>query len=134
MDFSSLLIVFLSVNGEPVITMATSSVKTSVSSVVSQVKMSPSLHTSSVAAVKLPEGSTVQDSSKPVMRVSPLIDSVNGHQLHGGVIFTTGNTFKLHLWWNSKLYEYISPVHLWVYLYVYPPFLAHLSRKLLRRL
>ena len=79
-----------SVNGEPVVTMATSAVKTSVSSVMSQVKMSPSQQTSSTTAVRLPDSSAVQDSSKPVMRVSPLSETVNSHQSQDGVIFTTG--------------------------------------------
>ena len=79
-----------SVNGEPVVTMATSALKTSVSSVMSQVKMSPSLQTSSTAAIRLPDSAAVQDSNKPVMRVSPLSETVNSHLAHDGVIFTTG--------------------------------------------
>ena len=78
-------------NGEPVVTMATSSVRTTVSSTMSQVKMSPLQQTSSSSTVRLPDSSAVQDSNKPVMRVSPLAETVNGHSSQDGAIFTSGS-------------------------------------------
>ena len=77
-------------NGTAVVTTASSSLKVSVSSSTSQVKMSPGIQTSSHSSVQLPTGAGIP-CQKPVMRVSPMTDSPKRTSVDG-VVFTTGTT------------------------------------------
>jgi hypothetical protein len=79
------------VNGSPVVTMANStSLKTLVSSSVSQLKMSPGIQSGTISSpVTLPIGSTGQI-QKPVMRVSPITERQQNRTNGDGLVFSAG--------------------------------------------
>lgn len=83
--------VSVAVNGTAVVTTASSSMKVTVSSSNSQVKMSAGIQSTvgSHSTVQLPTGSGNQ-AQKPVMRVSPMTDGQQHVVSNDGVVFTTG--------------------------------------------
>jgi len=91
-----------SVNGSPVVTVSSPIPKPSVSSTVSQVKMTSGIQVGAQPPVQLPSG-TGNQSQKPVMRVSPLTGQ---HVTSDGVVFSTGMASHVH-----QLCTLLTPVN-----------------------